>query len=346
MPATPSDTLHAPGAVTLDQVADAAGVSPSTVSRVLNRSAKVSEAKRRVVEETVARLNFQLNPLARGLALGRSMSIGVVTQAMDSPFYGEAMRGVEDALDGSGFMPLFISGHWSEPVEARCLQMLQARRVDGVVVLHGRLSDAELMRVAERVPVVVTGRRLQGRQLLSFSIADFDGAVQATQHLLELGHRRIAHLGGPDSHPDAMERMAGYRHALEQAGIAFDARLVAQGELHEQSGAVAMRHLLDNAPPFTAVFAVNDQMAFGAQLALRRSGLRVPQDVSLVGFDDLPVSAFMMPPLTTVRQPAREIGRIAVQGMLALIEGRKPDLVAPALQLIVRESTQAPVATH
>jgi LacI family transcriptional regulator len=346
MPASPSDTLHAPGAVTLDQVADAAGVSPSTVSRVLNRSAKVSEAKRRVVEETVARLNFQLNPLARGLALGRSMSIGVVTQAMDSPFYGEAMRGVEDALDGTGFLPLFISGHWSESVEARCLQMLQARRVDGVVVLHGRLSDTDLMRVAERVPVVVTGRRLQGPQLLSFSIADFDGAVQATQHLLELGHRVIAHLGGPDSHPDAMERMAGYRHALEQAGIAFDARLVAQGELHEQSGAVVMQRLLDSAPPFTAVFAANDQMAFGAQLALRRGGLRVPQDVSLVGFDDLPVSAFMMPPLTTVRQPARDIGRIAVQGMLALIEGRKPELEAPALQLIVRESTQFPAAAR
>ena len=342
MPASPSDTLHAPGAVTLDQVADAAGVSPSTVSRVLNRSAKVSEAKRRVVEETVARLNFQLNPLARGLALGRSMSIGVVTQAMDSPFYGEAMRGVEDALDGTGFMPLFISGHWSEPVEARCLQMLQARRVDGVVVLHGRLSDEELMRVAQRVPVVVTGRRLQGPQLLSFSVADFDGAAQATQHLLALGHRRIAHLSGPDNHPDAMERLAGYRHALEQAGVAFDAGLVVQGELHEQSGALVMQRLLDTARPFTAVFAANDQMAFGAQLALRRSGLRVPQDVSLVGFDDLPVSAFMMPPLTTVRQPARDIGRIAVQGMLALIEGRTPDLAAPALQLIVRESTQFP----
>jgi LacI family transcriptional regulator len=342
MPAPPSDTLHAPGAVTLDQVADAAGVSPSTVSRVLNRSAKVSEAKRRVVEETVARLNFQLNPLARGLALGRSMSIGVVTQAVDSPFYGEAMRGVEDALDGTGYMPLFISGHWSESVEARCLQMLQARRVDGVVVLHGRLSDEELMRVAQRVPVVVTGRRLQGPQLRSFSVADFDGAVQATQHLLALGHRRIAHLSGPDHHPDAMERLAGYRHALEQAGVAFDAELVVQGELHEQSGALVMQRLLDTARPFTAVFAANDQMAFGAQLALRRGGLRVPQDVSLVGFDDLPVSAFMMPPLTTVRQPARDIGRIAVQGMLALIEGRTPELIAPALQLIVRESTQLP----
>lgn len=344
MPASSSDTLHAPGAVTLDQVADAAGVSPSTVSRVLNRSAKVSEAKRRVVEETVARLNFQLNPLARGLALGRSMSIGVVTQAVDSPFYGEAMRGVEDALDGTGFMPLFLSGHWSESVEARCLQMLQARRVDGVVVLHGRLSDEELMRVAQRVPVVVTGRQLQGPQLLSFSVADFEGAVQATQHLLALGHRRIAHLGGLDHHPDAMERLAGYRHALEQAGVAFDTGLVMQGELHEQSGALAMHRLLDTARPFTAVFAANDQMAFGAQLALRRGGLRVPQDVSLVGFDDLPVSAFMMPPLTTVRQPARDIGRIAVQGMLALIEGRTPDLAAPPLQLIVRESTQSPAA--
>lgn len=342
MTASSSDLLHNPGAVTLDQVAHAAGVSPSTVSRVLNRSAKVSEAKRRVVEEAVAKLNFQLNPLARGLALGRSMSIGVLTQAVDSPFYGEAMRGIEDALDGSGFMPLFVSGHWREATETRCLQMLQARRVDGMIVLHGCLSDDLLLRLAQRLPLVVAGRRLQGSQLVSFGIDDFGGAVLATQHLLDLGHREIAHLAGPVHHPDAVERLAGYRHALERAGIAFDADRVVHGELHEASGAEAMQQLLDRGRRFTAVFSANDQMVFGAHQPLRHAGLRVPQDVSLVGFDDLPSSAFAMPPLTTVRQPMRELGRVAVDCMLALLEGRSPDFDLPPLQLVVRESSAPP----
>jgi LacI family transcriptional regulator len=340
MPAPTREPPHSASAVTLDEVADAAGVSPSTVSRVLNGSARVSDAKRRAVEETVARLNFQLNPVARGLARGRSMSIGVVAQAVDSPFYGEAMRGVEEALEGSGFMPLFISGHWSEQVEARCLQLLQARRVDGVILLHGRLGDAELLQIAQRVPVVVAGRRLQGPQLLSFSGNDFDGAVMATQHLLSLGHREIAHLSGPANHPDALERLAGYRRALEQAGLAFDPGRVVAGQLSEASGEVAMQQLLDRGVRFTAVFSANDQMAFGAQLALRRRGLQVPQDVSLVGFDDLCISAFMAPPLTTVRQSARDIGRVAVEGMRALIDGLEPVISLPPPQLVVRESTQ------
>ena len=340
MPAPPSEPLYTSTAVTLDEVADAAGVSPSTVSRVLNGTARVSDAKRRAVEETVARLNFQLNPVARGLARGRSMSIGVVTQAVDSPFYGEAMRGVEEALEGSGFMPLFISGHWSEQVEARSLQLLQARRVDGVILLHGRLSDADLLRVAQCTPVVVTGRRLQGPRLLSFSGHDFEGAVLATQHLLGLGHREIAHLGGPANHPDVQERLAGYRHALEQAGIAFDAQRALQSDLNEAGGAQAMHRLLDSGCRFSAVFTANDQIAFGAQLVLRRRGLQVPQDVSLVGFDDLNISAFMTPPMTTVRQSARDIGRIAVEGMLALLAGGKLEMSLPPPQLIVRESTR------
>lgn len=341
-PAPPREPVPPASAITLDEVADAAGVSPSTVSRVLNGSAKVSEAKRRAVEETVARLNFQLNPVARGLARGRSMSIGVVTQAVDSPFYGEAMRGVEEALEDSGFMPLFISGHWSEQVESRCLQMLQARRVDGVILLHGRLGDAQLVQLAQQVPVVVTGRRLHGPRLVSFSGHDFAGARLATQHLLELGHREIAHISGPASHPDALERLAGYRAALQEAGVAGDPGLVMAGDLNEASGQLAMQRLLHSGRHFTAVFSANDQMAFGAQLALRRAGRQVPQDVSLVGFDDLGISAFMAPPLTTVRQSARDIGRIAVEAMRALLDNQEPALSLPEPVLVVRESTQKP----
>ncbi|MEY2892025.1 MAG: hypothetical protein RJA98_1933 [Pseudomonadota bacterium] len=331
----------APGAVcTLADVARLAGVSTSTVSRVLNGTAGVKADKAELVRAAVAQLNFRLNPLAQGLARGRSMTLGVITQSIESPYYAEAMRGVEDQLDGSGFMPLFVSGHWDEAVEAECLNLLQARRVDGVVVMHARLSDAALQAAARQLPMVVVGRHLRGPQMWSFECDDFEGARAATRHLLQLGHRQIAHIGGPDNHPDALERLRGYQAALTEAGITPDPTWVVPGDLHEQSGLLATYRLLDAGCRFTALFCANDQMAFGARLALDRRGLRVPDDVSLVGFDDLPVSAFMCPPLTTVHQSGRDLGRLAVQALVALLAGETPEGAAPDSTLMLRDSTQ------
>lgn len=322
------------------RVADRAGVSMSTVSRILNGTAIVADDKRKAVNEAIAALGFVPNPVARGLASGRTFSIGVVTQAIDSPFYGAALRGIEDELDPSGYVPLFVSGHWDVAAEARCIDLLLSRRVEGVIVLTGRLSDQALRHCAKSVPVVVTGRTLAGAGLLSLNFDDFGGARSATEHLIELGHRAIAFIAGDADHPDANERLRGYRAALKAADIAYDPALVVSGAYQESSGVLAVEQLLRSRQPFTAIFASNDQMAIGASLALQKRSLRVPWDVSLVGFDDLPISMYAMPPLTTIRQPAYDIGRKAAAAMLEMIAGRPPSVTVPAPELVARESVR------
>ena len=336
-PAPPRTASKAP--VTLEMVAKLAGVSPSTVSRILNGTAVVSDAKREAVVEATKTLGFVPNPLARGLAGGRTFSIGVVTQAIDSPFYGAALRGIEDELDPAGYSPLFMSAHWDPVAEARCLEVLHARRVDGIVVLMPRLSDAALQACAQALPVVVTGRELRAAQLFSLHFDNFTGALRATEHLLALGHTRIAFITGDEEHPDASERHRGYRAALQAAGIAFDPQLVVPGKYHEISGLEAVNYLIEKKCEFTAIFAANDQMAAGAALGLFQHGLRVPEDVSLVGFDDLPTSVYATPPLSTIHQPAYELGRLAAASVLQMIAGTQPTAELPPPELLVRGSS-------
>lgn len=320
-------------------VALEAGVSAASVSRILNGTAGVSDDKRAAVEEAIARLGFVPNPVARGLAGGRTQSIGVVTQAIDSPFYGGAHRGIEDTLSRAGYSPLFVSGKWAAAHEARCIDALRSRRVDGLIVLTGRLSDAALSAVARELPVVVTGRALKAPGLVALDFDDFEGARLATDHLLQLGHRRVAFITGDLRHPDGKARLRGYRAAIEAAGLAHDPALVASGDFTEGSGLAAVEQLLDAGTPFTAIFAANDQMAFGAGLALHRRRLRVPQDVSLVGFDDLASAVYAIPPLTTVHHPVYELGQMAARAMLQLLDGEVPALSLPAPRLVVRESS-------
>ncbi|MFM7532444.1 MAG: LacI family DNA-binding transcriptional regulator [Rubrivivax sp.] len=340
--APPTAATSDDGPVTLQQVAQAAGVSASTVSRILNGTAVVSPEKKQAVDEAIALLGFVPNPVARGLAGGRTLSVGVVTQSIDSPFYGVALRGIEVELDRAGYSPLFVSGHWNATEEARCIDMLRSRRVDGIIVLTGRLSDAALKQTARSLPVVVTGRKLKAPNLFSLDFDNFEGARLATEHLTALGHRRIAFVAGNAEHPDAIERLRGYRAGLEAAGIAFDAQLVSPGLFHEESGMLATEHLLDTRQRFTALFAANDQMALGACLALQRRSLRVPQDVSVMGFDDLSISRFSVPPLSTIHHPAYELGQGAAAVMLCLLRGEKPALRLPEPRVVSRESTAPP----
>lgn len=327
--------------VTLAMVAEAAGVSPSTVSRILTGNARVSDDKRKAVEDAIARLNYQPNVLARGLAQGRTLSIGVLTQDIGSPFYGQAHRGIEDELVGTGIVPLFVSGHWNADDEAERMTHLLGRRVDGVIVLTGRLTDEQIREYARRVPIVVTGRTLKGSNIASMRVDDFKGAHRATQHLVELGHRRIVHIAGPQDHADSVERLKGYRKALEEGGIPFDPKLVAYADFHEPSGVLAINQLLDTKQTFSAVFASNDQTAYGARLALYQRGIEVPGDVSLIGFDDLPASRYVIPPLSTIHQPVYELGQAAARVLLKLIEGGRSRVALPEPQLVARESTRA-----
>ena len=326
--------------VTLEQVAHAAGVSPSTVSRILNGTAVVAAEKRAAVDEAIARLGFVPNPVARGLAGGRTLSVGVVTQTIDSPFFGGALRGVEDELSRAGYCPLFVSGHWNAAHEVRCIDMLRSRRVDGIIVLTGRLSDDALGAYAQQMPLVVTGRTLKSPGLYALNFDNFEGGRLATQHLLSLGHRRIAFIAGDPRHPDAKERLRGYRTALQAAGLPFAQDLVLPGQYTEDSGRMAVERLLESREDFTAIFSANDQMAFGAALALHRRNLRVPDDVSLVGFDDLAGALYTAPPLSTVHHPVYEMGQIAAASMLQLLAGEMPTVKLPAPRFIARESSR------
>ncbi|QJR14061.1 LacI family DNA-binding transcriptional regulator [Usitatibacter palustris] len=326
--------------LTVIDVAREAGVSPSTVSRILNGTVRVSDAKRKSVEKVIERLGFTRNLMARGLKLGRTHTLGIVMPEVTSSFWEVSLKGIEDRLRGSGYAPMLTSGHWDAEQEAQRVEMLLQRQVDGIILLSGRLSVDEIKRFAARRPMAVFGRALETKNAIGAILDNRGGAFEATTHLIELGHRQIAFIAGIPEHPDAAARMIGYRDALEAAGIAYDKKLVVQGDFHETGGFNAMNRLIDSGRGFTAVFAANDQTALGARLALYRRGLRLPDDVSLVGFDDLPVSRYSTPPLTTVHQPVYELGRSLVDAMFDLIEGRPAKLEVPPMQLIVRESTR------
>lgn len=330
-----------PENVTLDRVARLAGVSPATVSRILNGSARVTERRRTAVENAIRELNYRPNALARGLAQGRTNSIGVLTQDIASPFYGEALRGIEDALKDTGSIPLIVSGHWMLKDEVERIDHLLSRRVDGLIVLTGSLTDELLARYAREVPLVVTGRDLQGQGITSLRFDDYLGARLATEHLIRLGHTRIAHIAGPLDHFDSLERLRGYRDALDEAGLPQDEHLVVHADFHEPGGLLAINQLLSARASFTAVFAANDQMALGAMLALHVHGIRVPEDISIVGFDDLPVSNYIVPPLTSVKQPVYEMGAAAARTLIAMIEGKKGNEELAGPELVVRASSKA-----
>jgi LacI family transcriptional regulator len=327
-------------AVTIEMVATEAGVSPSTVSRILNGTARVRDAKVRAVEAAIAKLQFMPNPVARSLARGKSMSIGVVAQAIDSPFYGEALAGIEKGLLRAKYSPLFASGHWREGDERRCVDHLLSRRVEGIILLTSCLPDEELVSLSRSVPLVVTARHVEAERIYCLDEDSTVGARLATEYLIGQGHRRIAFISGPPHHPDARQRLDGYRAALAAARLPFDGNLVAAGDYMESGGQAAVEALLDARVEFTAIFAANDQTAHGALLALYRRGLKVPHDVSLVGFDDLPSSAFTIPPLTTVHRSTDEIGEGAAEAIIDLIERRVPHARVSPPTLAIRESTR------
>jgi LacI family transcriptional regulator len=335
---TPEDNHGLPS--TLIDVAREAGVSPSTVSRILNGTARVSDAKRDAVLAAIKRTNFAPNQMAQALKKGRSMTIGIVVQDISSPFFDETLRGVDDGLKDTGFTSVIVSGHWNAQEESDRIRLLLARKVDGIILLSGRISDDTILQFANHRPIVSTGRNLHTKNAIGFKIDNEYGAHLAVRHLIELGHRRIAFVSGPANHTDAMERLAGYRRALMEADIPLDQNLIAEGNFHEASGLMAVNRLFETQQQFTAVFAANDLSAYGVRLGLYRKGVRVPDDISLVGFDDLPGSAFTAPPLTTVHQPIYDLGRTATTALLGLINGETASGDVAPVELVVRETTR------
>ena len=328
--------------VTILEIAEKANVSPSTVSRVLRGSARVKQNKHDAVLQAVAELNYQPNVFAQSLASGRSMTIGVITQNVGSPFYDAILLGILQGLEGSNYSSIFADGRWQLEVEQRAVDMLLDRRVDGLVLIGGLIPEDDLQKISTQKPVIVVARPTKVLSNQCILVDNFKGAYAATQYLIEMGHRHIAHITIPDASlvaaDDVLQRYKGYKQALCDAGIDFDPQLVVEGNLLQQSGVLALERLLMQERPFSAIFAANDQMAYGARLALFRRGFRVPEDVSLVGFDDHYSAAYTIPPLTTVRQPAVELGEVAAAAILDLIKGKMTAISLFEPKLIIRES--------
>lgn len=326
---------------TLEDIARKAGVSPSTVSRVLTGSKRVAEDKRALVLAAIEQYGYRPNLVARGLVRGRSMTIGVLMQDISSPFFACMVSGIEQGLDNGEYRPMFASTHWragDQGDETRSLQLLLERRVDGVIVLASSIPDQVLRSVAAQLPLVVVARNVPGLEGQCLYIDNEEGAYRATRYLIGLGHTRIAHLAGTPGHPDATARLAGYRRALADSGLAENSSLIVQGNFLEESGLNTFEQLLARGEQFSAIFAANDQMAYGAMLGLFNHGYRIPADVSLVGFDDQFLSAYTLPPLTTMRQPSEAMGRAAAEAMLRLLSNEPPLLPSFSAELVVRKS--------
>ncbi|MDM8532013.1 LacI family DNA-binding transcriptional regulator, partial [Anaerolineales bacterium HSG25] len=325
--------------ITIRDIAREANVSASTVSRVLNNTTAVTENKRQAVLEAVKKLNYRPNIIAQGLVRGQSMAIGILTQDLASPFYGGMHQGIEQGLSTSGYQPLFVSGNWTPSKEIEALDMLVQRQVDGLIIMAGTVLDERIRQIAERMPLVVVGGRLKDLEKQCLQIDNQKAAYTATQHLIELGHRRIVHITGMPTHPDAIKRKQGYEQALNEADIEIDPTLIIEGTFRRRSGLFAIETLLTRGTQFSAIFAANDQITNGVYLALFRRGIRIPDDVSIVGFDDQRYSAYMSPPLTTIYHPIVEMGVAAAKAVITLINGEPINLPVPSTKLVIREST-------
>ncbi|HET9768903.1 MAG TPA: LacI family DNA-binding transcriptional regulator [Thermoanaerobaculia bacterium] len=312
------------------EVARAAGISVATVSRVLNDKGPVRAETRQRVLEAVERLGYVPHSAARSLSTRRTMSIGVLLPDMHGAFFGEIVRGIDLAARAAGYH-LLVSGSHSDAAETAALLQTLHGRVDGLILMTPALGHAWLDKVLpRRVPVVLLNPRGEaaagdddtaGRHD-SLRIDNRLGARLAVEHLIGLGHRSIAFVGGPADNADAAERLAGYREALEQGGLPIVPRLEMAGDFGEESGLRAGAKMAALMPHPTAIFAANDAMAIGCLAAMRERGLRVPEDVSLVGFDDVPIARYLTPALTTVQVPIAELGKQAMARLLAAVDGR------------------------
>jgi LacI family transcriptional regulator len=328
---------------TIRDVAKQAGVAPITVSRVINNSGYVSASTRSRVEAAIAELGYVPNRLARSLRLKRTNALALVVTDITNPFWTTVVRGVEDAANQAGFTVILCNTDESSAKQDDYLQVLLQKRVDGILFVPAA-SAAEPVDLVQRqgVPIVVLDRQVPGAQVDVVRGDSEGGAYQLTRHLLDLGHRCISILSGPETVSTSVERVTGYCRALREAGLDEDAERVQYGLFTQQSGYRSAQEALERAPRPTALFAGNNFIAIGALRALRNAGLRVPEDISLVSFDDLTPDLLIEPFLTVADQPAYEMGRQATQLLVDRLSEPSAngyqEIVLPA-EIIVRRSS-------
>jgi LacI family transcriptional regulator len=336
---------------TLRDVAKAADVHPATVSRALNPGTRRLVNARTVqrVLRAAQSLGYRPNPQARTLKTARSATIGLVIPDLTNPLFPPIVRGVEDVLAQDGYSAWIVNTDNDEAREAAAVESLRDRNVDGFIFATATLEHPIGKQLAaEDAPVILTNRRTAHGDIPSVTPDDATGVALAMRHLVELGHRRIAHLAGPQTLSTGLNRLRAYQNALADHGLASAPELVVICDAFtEDAGAKALNELLDAGVTFTAVLAGNDLQAVGCYDALEQHGLSCPADVSVVGFNDTQFMDKLRPPLTTVHVPHYEIGAEAARLLLEELRspGRHPRSVLLPLSLVVRQST-APPATQ
>jgi DNA-binding LacI/PurR family transcriptional regulator len=330
--------------ISIKDVARAAKVSHPTVSRALRYSPLVNQDTAERIRQIASRMGYWPNAVARGLVTKRTGTIGVVVTTIADPFIGEVVSGVEEIANDHGYS-VFLANSNADPArEIKVVQSFQERRVDGILVAASRVGALYVPLLSQlKVPIVLINNQHPDEFVHSVLIDNVTASVKAVQHLIQLGHRRIAYMGDQFGFHSDTERFAGYRQALALADIPFLPELVVHGDGKPEGGGLAMVKLLALPELPTAVFCYNDMSAIGALSRIRAHGLRVPDNISLVGFDDLFIASYIDPPLTTVRQPKQPMGRMAMEIMLKLLsEGHHETIIRMQGELVVRGSTAPP----
>lgn len=336
-------------AVSIKDIAKAAGVSHSTVSRALADSPLVSAGTKARVRQLAAEMGYSPDAQARSLVMGRTQTVGVVVTTITDPFIAEIVQAVEQTASDCDYTVILATSKAEPEREIAAVEMLRSQRVDGVIVASSRvgaLYQTHLDRLGVPVVLINSHQGQSGSYTFSVSVDNRHGGCLATRHLIDQGHRRIAYVTGPADHSDDLARLAGYRDALHLANIPFDPLLVVPGSGRAGGGEDALPSLMSNQDRPTAAFCYNDMTAIGLISAARRAELLVPEELAVVGFDDIPFASYVTPSLTTIAQPIPEMGKLAMEMVLDLIErfqhsyGEISNVLVRG-ELVVRESSGA-----
>jgi len=333
---------------TINDIACLAGVSRGTVSRVINNAPNVNPRTRKNILRIIKQKEYFPNPYARALITQKTNLIGLLIPDISNFFFADVIRGIQTIADEHNYDLILCTTEGRYQKEQEVLKRLQLRKVDGLVIAAMELTNRK------KGKVLLNRLSREGQKIISISpaiediLADYivvdneKGAYLATRHLIDLGYQKIAHISGPLKIQSAQERLTGYRKALEEANIPFDKNFVVDGEFAFWGGYKAVKELFSRKLPPTAIFAANDIMAIGALQALNESGQKVPEDVTLVGFDDMPISSLVKPALSTIRQPRFELGRKSAEILLGRIRNELPEekiRITIEPKLVVRDSS-------
>ncbi len=330
--------------VSIKDIARAANVSYSTVSRALQNSPLVGRKTTEKIQRIAEQSHYRASAVARSLVTSKTRTIGVVVTTVSDPFVAEVVTGIDEMAESQGYS-VFLANCSADPIrEARIVDSFAERRVDGIIVMASRVGALYMPHLLKmKIPIVLLNNFCQNEFVYSVGIDNLSAGSEATAYLICLGHRRIAYIGDHTGFQSDTDRFGGYRQALQQADIPFRPELVAHGDGKPAGGEEAMRQILRLPERPTAVFCYNDMSALGALKAARSGKVRVPEDMSLIGFDDLFLASYASPPLTTVRQPMAHMGRLATEIVVKLLSGASCEFnLKVSGELVVRESTAPP----